>query len=102
MCIGLPMQVVGVEPGFAQVQGRGETRRVSTALVGQCEAGQWLLVFLGDARERLDAQRAAEVNAALDLMAAAFETGDALEMDNPGFVLPSSMNTATLQQLTGN
>ena len=55
MCIGIPMQVLAVEPGFAHVEGRGETRRVSTLLVGDCVAGQWLLVFLNDAREVIDA-----------------------------------------------
>lgn len=96
------MQVVHVETGFALVEGRGETRRVNTALVGPCTEGQWLLIFLNDARECLDAQRAAEVNAALDMVAAAMAPLAAQTADDPGFVLPSSMNTATLQQLTGN
>ena len=34
MCIGIPMQVIAVEDGFAQVQGRGETRRIKTTLIG--------------------------------------------------------------------
>jgi hydrogenase maturation protease len=35
MCIGLPMQVLATRPGFATVTGRGETREVNTALVGE-------------------------------------------------------------------
>ena len=68
MCIGMPMQVTATEPGHAWCEGRGERRRVNTALVGAVVAGDWVLVFLGDAREHIDADRAAEVNAALDLV----------------------------------
>ncbi len=35
--------------------------------------GDWLLVFLGDARERIDAERVSEVNATLDLMLGAMQ-----------------------------
>lgn len=96
------MQVQSLEPGFANVTGRGELRRVNTALVGECSVGQWLLVFLSDAREILDVQRAAEVNAALDLLDAVMDPGALREGNSPGFTLPSSMDMAALQQLTGN
>ena len=68
MCIGIPMQVFRIEPGHAWVAGRGEVKRVDTALVGDCAEQDWLLVFLDAARERIDAARAAEVNAVLDLL----------------------------------
>ena len=55
MWLGLPMQVETLEPGFAWVCGRGERRRVDVALVGNCQPGDWLLVFLDSARELLDA-----------------------------------------------
>ena len=71
MCIGIPMLVTATEPGFAQVSGRGEQRRITTTLIGDVCTGQWLLVFLNDARELLTPERAAEVNATLDLLAAA-------------------------------
>lgn len=90
MCIGIPMQVLQTEPGFATCRGRGERRRVATLLVGDVEPGEWLLVFLGDARERIDAERAAEVNATLDLLDDVMQgcggSGDA------GFMLPSSLS----------
>jgi hydrogenase expression/formation protein HypC len=50
---------------------------VTTALVGPLEPGDWLLVFLGDARERIDATRAAEVNSALNLVLGAMQGLDA-------------------------
>jgi hydrogenase expression/formation protein HypC len=101
MCIGIPMQVLAVEPGFAHVTGRGEARRVSTLLVGDCAAGQWLLVFLNDAREVIDAERAQEVNATLDLLQAVIATGSLPDDDSAGFVLPSAMDVGALQRLTG-
>ncbi len=96
MCIGIPMQVSAVEPGHAVCEGRGERRRVNTALVGTVDAGDWLLVFLGDARERIDAGRAAEVNAALDLVLGALQ-GEGADAD-AGFELPSRMSVQQLRQ----
>ena len=102
MCIGLPMQVIATRDGFATVTGRGETREVDTALIGPCGVGEWLLVFLDGARERLDPARAAEVNATLDLLATALQ---ALPCDDPSaaaFALPSAMTPAQLAALTGD
>jgi hydrogenase expression/formation protein HypC len=95
------MQVLSVEPGFALVQGRGETRRIKTTLIGDCTAGDWLLTFIDDAREVISAGRAQEVNATLDLLQAVME-GDLSTGDTAaGFVLPSAMSAADLQRLTG-
>ncbi len=100
MCIGIPMQVTAIEPGHAWCEGRGERRRVNTALVGDVGTGDWLLVFLGDARERIDAERASEVNATLDLVFGAM-LGDGAS-DDAGFELPSKMSADQLRQLAGH
>lgn len=97
MCIGLPMCVTDLEPGHAWCAGRGELRRVNTALVGPVAVGDWLLVFLGDAREHISAERANEVNAALDLVFGALAGG---EGDGAaGFVLPSQTPVEVLRTL---
>jgi hydrogenase expression/formation protein HypC len=98
MCIGIPMQVEAVEPGHAWVVGRGERRRIDTALVAPVQVGDWLLVFLDGARERIDAQRADEIGATLDLLADAL--GGAAPSD-PGFDLPSAMSAAEIGALAG-
>ena len=99
MCIGIPMQVIEADGRFALCEGRGERRRINTALVGDVSSGDWLLVFLDDARERIDALRAAEVNAALDLVLGAMQGhGADLDVD---FALPSQMNAEQLRALTG-
>jgi len=97
MCIGMPMQVTAIEPGHALCEGRGERRRVTTVLVGDVAPGDWLLVFLGDARERIDAERASEVNAALDLVLGAMQ-GQGADGE-AGFELPSRMSAEQLRQL---
>jgi hydrogenase expression/formation protein HypC len=96
------MQVLAVEPGFAQVQGRGETRRIKTTLIGDCMVGDWLLAFIDDAREIISAARAEEVNATLDLLQAVMD-GDlsASYGAEAGFTLPSAMSQDYLQRLTG-
>jgi hydrogenase expression/formation protein HypC len=95
------MQVKSVTPGFAQVVGRGETRRITTRLLPDLAAGQWVLVFLDDARDILSPQRAAEVNATLDLLAAAMGQGDAQAISAAAaFELPSAMDITRLLALT--
>ena len=101
MCIGIPMQVLErLSSGWARVQGRGEVKRIDTALVGELAPGDWVLVFIDGARERLSPERAAEVNAALDLVAQAMGGATALA-DDPGFDLPSAMSGEQLRALTG-
>jgi len=105
MCIGLPMTVLAVRAGYAQVAGRGECREVRTTLIDPPRVGDWLLVHLDSAREAISAERAAEVNAALDLLDAAMgRAGVAPSADapgaDPGFVLPSSLDAAALAALT--
>ena len=104
MCIGMPMTVCAVEPGHAWVEGRGQRRRVNTALVGEPVVGEWLLIFLEGARERLSPERAAEVNAALDLIEGAMGLGNATfdPLSDPGFMLPSAMSAAEVARLAGH
>jgi len=99
MCIGIPMQVASIEPGHALCSGRGETRRVRTALVGDVVPGEWLLIFIDSAQERLEPQRVAEIDATLDLLQAAMN-GDAQDPAD-AFDLPSRWTTAQLRALSG-
>jgi hydrogenase expression/formation protein HypC len=101
MCIGIPMKVVESMGLSARVRGRNGSEVVDLRLVGEVERGQWLLVFQGAARERLDAQRAAEIDAALDLLQAGLAGGhDPERPADPGFALPSAMSAAELAALT--
>jgi hydrogenase expression/formation protein HypC len=100
MCIAIPLRVVAVAPGRAVCEGRGEVREVETALVGDCAVGDWLLVFIDSARERISAARAHEVNAALDLLQAALR-GEAAAAGEFDFALPSALSAGQLAALSG-
>jgi hydrogenase expression/formation protein HypC len=100
MCIGIPMQVQRALPGQALCRGRGESRSVNTALVGEVAAGEWLLVFQDCAVQRLDAHCAAEIDAALDLLAAAL--AGVAPAAAPAFALPSALGAAEVAALVGD
>lgn len=101
MCIGLPMRVLQASTDDALVEGRGRVERVDTRLVGTCAPDQWLLVFQGAARERLDPARAAEIESALALLEAGLAGDAGAAAADPGFALPSAVGAAELAALTG-
>lgn len=68
MCMAIPMQVLRGETAGAWCQGRQGEVWIDTLLTGPLEPGQWVLTFLGAAREVVSATRAAQVNAALDAL----------------------------------
>lgn len=47
------MQVRTLLEGLVLAEGPQGLERVNTALVGDCLPGEWVLVFLGSARERI-------------------------------------------------
>ena len=69
MCLAMPMQVIRMEGTLggttALCQGRDGVERIDTMLTGPLSPGQWILSFLGAAREVIDAERAAQVGDAL-------------------------------------
>lgn len=76
MCVGIPMRVVSSD-GLSAVCVAGErTETVDLALVGPQPDGEWLLVFLGTARERLDPRDAELISRALEGLAAVMAGGD--------------------------
>ncbi|OAI19672.1 MULTISPECIES: HypC/HybG/HupF family hydrogenase formation chaperone [Methylomonas] len=68
MCIGIPMQIVESRGETAICAYRGQHSQIDMMLVGEQAAGTWLLVFLDTAREVLSAERAAQINDALEAM----------------------------------
>jgi hydrogenase expression/formation protein HypC len=68
MCVGIPMQVLAVQPGRAHCEGMGELRWVDTLLIDEPQVGDWLLTFLGSAREILDPQHAKQIQDALQAL----------------------------------
>lgn len=104
MCIGIPMQLSGCAGTHAVARGRGRVERIDLRLVDACRDGDWVLVFQGAARERLDPARAAEIDAALDLLERGLDGRLDAHADadaDPGFALPSAMSRDALAALAG-
>lgn len=70
MCLAIPMQVLAMEGRFARCIGRQGEAHLDTMLTGPLEPGQWVLAFLGAAREVVSAAHAAHINDALDALCA--------------------------------
>ncbi|MBA54214.1 MAG: HypC/HybG/HupF family hydrogenase formation chaperone [Pseudomonadales bacterium] len=70
MCIGIPMQVVSVDGliGWCRPDEASAVEEVDLALVGPCDPGTWLLVFLGAAREILNQDTAQRMQSALEAL----------------------------------
>lgn len=68
MCLGIPMQVISAEGHAAVCRGRNGLERIDTLRTGPLVPGQWVLTSLGAAREIIDAERAAQVESALDAL----------------------------------
>ncbi len=73
MCIGFPMTIVEGDAFHALCERRGETSRVSMALVGAQPAGAKILVYLGSAVRLLDEVEAKQIDDALDALQAVLE-----------------------------
>jgi hydrogenase expression/formation protein HypC len=82
MCLGVPMQVVEVaSESAAWCLGRDGRALIDMTLVGAQAPGTWLLTFVGAAREVMTPQSAAQVDAALDALAAVLQ-GDSAGIDD--------------------
>ncbi|MDD3763804.1 MAG: HypC/HybG/HupF family hydrogenase formation chaperone [Nevskiales bacterium] len=68
MCIGIPMQVERVEGTRAWCCGRSGAAWIDLMLVGGVRPGDWLLTYLGAAREVLDPVRAHAIADALSAL----------------------------------
>ena len=83
MCVGIPMRVLRVLPPSRRaecIDRHGVESSVDLALVEAVEPGTWLLVFLGSAREIIDADRAMKIELALGALEAAL-AGDRSAID---------------------
>jgi hydrogenase expression/formation protein HypC len=76
MCLAIPAQIVEVvdtEGGLAKAEISGVRRAVSVALCPEAEVGDWVLVHVGFALERIDEQQARETLELLEQMGEAYE-----------------------------
>ncbi|MGZ8716032.1 MAG: HypC/HybG/HupF family hydrogenase formation chaperone [Gaiellaceae bacterium] len=76
MCLGIPAQIVELvdsEGGLAKAEISGVRRAVSIALCPEAGVGDWVLVHVGFALDRIDEQQARETLELLEQMGEAYE-----------------------------
>jgi hydrogenase expression/formation protein HypC len=76
VCLGIPAQIVELvdpEVGLAKAEISGVRRNVSVALCPEVQVGDWVLVHVGFALERIDEEHARETLALLEQMGEAYE-----------------------------
>jgi hydrogenase expression/formation protein HypC len=77
MCMGIPMQITGIDGLVARCEAKGVERQASLLMLGdEVSVGDFVVVHLGHAIERIDAERAAEAWAIYDEMLALEERRD--------------------------
>lgn len=68
MCLGIPMQVISSDFGFARCRADDGEHDIDVRLIGAVEPGTWVLTFLGAAREVLDPEAAKRTLDALEAL----------------------------------
>jgi len=76
MCLAIPAQIVAIvdpEGSLAKAEISGVRREVSYALCPEVAVGDWVLIHVGFALERIDEEQARETLALLEQMGEAYD-----------------------------
>lgn len=74
MCLAVPGQILErLDDGLAKVDFTGVRRNVSVVFTPEAEPGDWVLVHVGFALDRIDEQQARETLELLEQMGEAYE-----------------------------
>ncbi len=75
MCVGVPMKVVEVNYPMAVAEAKGVRRTISLMLLpeGEVKEGDFVMVHVGNAIEKIDEKEAEEIWKALDEVLKALE-----------------------------
>lgn len=76
MCIGIPMRLTAVDGIVGHATDKGQPQLLDLSLVPQARVGDWVLGFLGTARDILPEAEALLILKALDGLAAIMAGGD--------------------------
>ena len=71
MCIGIPMQVIECNGLHSRCRANDGEYEIDVSLVGALQPGQWIMVFLGAAREIISQETATAASNALTALAMA-------------------------------
>ncbi|MFD1343856.1 HypC/HybG/HupF family hydrogenase formation chaperone [Litorisediminicola beolgyonensis] len=98
MCVGLPLRITAIDGIAARAEADGHLELIDLSLTPEARVGDWILTFLGAAREVISAAEAQKISAALAGLRAVMQghdLGDAfadLEADGPQ--LPPHLHAA--------
>lgn len=98
MCLGIPMQLFEVDGIAGRVSHGSRQELVDLSLTPDAVVGDWVLTFLGAAREIISADEAAKILAALEGLSAVMNGGSAgsafADLDEREPSLPSHLQAA--------
>lgn len=98
MCLGVPMQITAVDGIAGQAVGDHGPSLIDLSLTPDVQAGDWVLTFLGAAREIIDEVRAGQISAALDGLHSLMQGGDLgnafADLEETGPRLPPHLQAA--------
>jgi len=98
MCVGIPMCILSVDGIAARARDGDGIALIDLSLCDHAAPGDWVLTFLGAAREVISADEARKIAAALDALRAVMRggpPGDAFaDLDARGPRLPAHLAAA--------
>lgn len=98
MCVGIPLKLIAVEGIIGEAMDGTEKVKIDLSLVQEARPGDWVLNFLGAAREILSEDEALKISAALKGLAAIMNgnsPGEAFaDLDNRTPTLPPHLQAA--------
>lgn len=98
MCVGIPMQLTAIDGIAGHAFDKGAAQLLDLSLLPQAQVGDWVLGFLGTAREILPEAEALLILKALEGMSSIMAGGDAgdafADLDNRTPQLPAHLQAA--------
>ncbi|MEM1129134.1 MAG: HypC/HybG/HupF family hydrogenase formation chaperone [Pseudomonadota bacterium] len=98
MCVGLPLRITAIEGIAASAESGDHVEMIDLSLTPEAVVGDWVLTFLGAAREVITADEAQKISAALDGLRAVMAgegLGDAFaDLETTGPQLPPHLQAA--------
>ena len=98
MCVGVPMQITAINGIAATTTNGRHVELIDLSLTPDAQIGDWLLTFLGAAREVISADEAQKIAAALDGLQSLMDGGDLgdafADLEETGPRLPAHLQAA--------
>lgn len=98
MCVGIPMQVLSIDGIAGHVTNGKHHEVIDLSLTPDAQTGDWLLTFLGAAREVLSESEAQKITAALGGLQSLMRGGDLgdafADLEETGPRLPAHLQAA--------